>query len=61
MAAILKNGFHPEVLLALPLCGLHLAVMERLEYSNERERCAGGDFIVIMSALSASSPLTCQV
>ena len=30
---------------ALPLCGLHLAVVERLVYSSEPKSYAGGDFI----------------
>ena len=47
---MLKNGpilniywpFSKQV--ALPLCKLHLAVVERLEYSNDPEGYAGGDF-----------------
>ena len=35
--------------MALPLCGLHLAVVERLVYSNEPESYAGRDFISLAS------------
>ena len=35
--------------MALPLCGLHLAVVEQLVYSNEPESYAGGDFISLAS------------
>ena len=47
---MLKNGRHLQYLLghskrvALPLCKLHLAVVERLEYSSDPEGYAGGDF-----------------
>ena len=37
--------------MALPLCGLHLAVVERLVYSNEPESYAGGDFISLANLI----------
>ena len=46
---MLKNGRHLQYLLghskrvALPLCKLHLAVVERLEDSSDPESCTGGD------------------
>ena len=41
---------------ALPLCGLHLAVVERLVYSNEAESYAGRDFISLASLTKPDRP-----
>ena len=35
--------------MALPLCGLHLAMVERLVFANEPESNAGGDFLSLAS------------
>ena len=35
--------------MAPPLCGLHLAVVERLVYSNEPESYTGRDFVSLAS------------